>query len=110
MPIPICTLCVIFVAEGYARSESTIVFYIQRKEDAKRIYGTLEFCDTFFLGLNPHTMLAYEDDFLKISLNNIYANNNRQPDTWELSYIEMNANAVKVGNALFLLQFIGCFK
>lgn len=99
-----------FAANGCARSESTVVFYLQKLEDAKRNYGTLNFCDTFYYGMNPSTLLAYDEDHLKMSLKSMYETNKSAHRVPDIAYVEMNSYAVKVTtNSSIIARFFGRF-
>lgn len=74
--------------------------YLQRAEDAKRNYGTLLLCDTIYRGLNPKSVLAYDDEYLEESLREIYASHQDvKPES--ISFLEMDACGVKVNQISF---------
>ncbi|XP_054279479.1 fatty acid synthase-like [Macrosteles quadrilineatus] len=55
-------------ADGFVRSEATVAFYIQRKRDAKRSYGTVRKAHSLYMGLEPCSLLEinpYMETFLK---------------------------------------------
>lgn len=83
-------------ASGYGRSESTVILFLQRAQDAKRSYGSILFCDSFYFGCHSSSILGYTEDILKQALENIYEKNNFTNKTSELAFMEMNASGIKV--------------
>lgn len=71
------------------------MMYLQRVQDAKRSYGTLLFCDSIYRGLNPNSIIGYNDEYLEEGLKEIYsAHKNVSPAS--VSFLEMDAYGVKV--------------
>lgn len=84
------------LANGYGRSESTVVFFLQRAENAKRNYGSLIFCDTLYYGLNSSTILDYGENILKDSLQIIYNRNNGFEISSKICFMELTGCGVQV--------------
>ncbi len=84
------------LAEGYGRSESTVVFFIQRAEDAKRQYATIVFSESYFLGSKPTTLLAYDQKTLVNFIKTIYEQNECADLISQLSFLELSACGLKV--------------
>ncbi len=85
----------IFIANGYGRSEAVVIFYLQKKEDAKRNYGTIMLCESVFCGINPNTFLGFDEQIIEKTFDEIYAKNGHvNPE--DVSFVEMDAMGVKV--------------
>lgn len=89
-------------ANGYVRSESSIALFLQRKQDAKRIYAKIEFCDTFYEGLLSHTLLGYDEEYLKNCLLKIYERNGGDAIAKDLAFMELSGTAIKVRKSYIL--------
>lgn len=83
-----------FTADGYTRSESCVVFFLQRKQDAQRIYGTIEDItvgDDFNKNLAPADL---ESENVEKVFKKTYEKN---PNIIkELSYLECSGEGLKV--------------
>ena len=84
------------------RSESTVALFLQRAQDAKRQYAKLEFCDVYFDGLSPHTLLGYDEEYLRNSLRRIYERNEGGVSAEDLAFIELTGCAIKVEYSKFI--------
>lgn len=86
-----------FLADGYARSDAVVCFYLQRAQEAKRSYGELKFCDVHYHGSNLSTLVGCDEKYLQISLKEIYRRNKFLENLSDVTYVEMNAYGFKVG-------------
>ncbi|KAK7571973.1 hypothetical protein V9T40_014445 [Parthenolecanium corni] len=82
-------------ANGFVRSESAVAFFLQREQEAKRQYAKLILCDTIFDGLSSHTLLGYDEEYLKNSLNKIYERNAEGTLAEDVAFLELTGSAVK---------------
>lgn len=93
-------------ANGYGRSEGTIVFYLQRAEDAKRNYGSVKLCDTYYYGLNPSTVLGCDEYYFKSSLEKIHQRySDSEKYISDVAYVEMNAYGCQVKLCVMYMSF-----
>lgn len=86
----------LFTANGFVRSEGAVVLFLQREQDAKRQYAKLLLCDTIFEGLSSHTLLGYDEEYLKNSLSKIYERNENASVVEDVAFVELTGCAVKV--------------
>jgi len=85
-----------FTANGYGRSEGAVVIFLQRKQDAKRSYGTVRLLDSFYCGVNPCTFIGFNEDSIETCLKEIYDNNHQNVQPSDICFLEMDACGVKV--------------
>lgn len=83
-------------ASGYVRSDGSVALFLQRKQDAKRIYAKFNFCDTLYEGLLRHTLLGYDEEYLRNSILKIYERNGGDAIAKDLAFLELSGTAVKV--------------
>lgn len=83
-------------ANGYARSESVVCFYLQRAEDAKRNYGEIKFCDSIYMGSEARSLMGYDENYLKTAWHNLFRANNSILDSSDITFVEMTAFGLKV--------------
>ncbi|KAF6204600.1 hypothetical protein GE061_018760 [Apolygus lucorum] len=87
-------------ADGYARSETCVTFFLQRKKDANRIYGTILAADVLCHGNKSEAFtefpLSRYDEFLI----DTYKNANVDPN--DLAYVEAYGAASKKLDAMEL--------
>ncbi|KAK7602862.1 hypothetical protein V9T40_006836 [Parthenolecanium corni] len=84
------------IANGFVKSESTVVFFLQREEDAKRQYAKLLLCDNIFEGLSSHTLTGYDEEYLKNSLSKIYERNMDSVPSEDIAFVELTGCAIKI--------------
>lgn len=83
-------------ANGFVRSEGTVAFFLQREQDAKRHYAKLLLCDNIFDGLSSHTLLGYDEEYVKNSLTQIYERNMNSLYPEDIGFVELTGCATKV--------------
>lgn len=84
------------LANGFVRSESSVALFLQREQDAKRIYARINFCDSLYDGSLHHTLLGYDEEYLKNLLLKIYERNGGDAIAADLAFMELSGSAVKV--------------
>lgn len=72
-----------------------VILYLQRASDAKRSYGSVLFSETVYRGLSLKSFLGFDETFIEEALRSMYSKH-EHVDPREVSYIEMDANGVKV--------------
>lgn len=82
-------------AQGFGRSDCVVILYLQRASDAKRSYGSLLFSETIYRGLSLKSFLGFDETFIEETLRAIYSKH-RNVDPNDISFVEMDANGVKV--------------
>jgi len=83
------------VAEGFGRSDCVAILYLQRASDAKRSYGSLLFSETIYRGLSLKSFLGFDEIFIEETLRTMYSKHEKL-DPRDISFVEMDANGVKV--------------
>ena len=88
------------LANGYARSESTVFLFLQRENEAKRIYAKLNNVDTMFCGEESDTLLKPKEDAFVKFLKSFY----EHPRAIEkpIGFIEADGSADKVSSAKWI--------
>lgn len=86
---------IIFAANGYGRSEATVLMFLQRAQDAKRNYGTVMLSKSLLYGINPHTPLDFDEKLVEETFKDIYENH-KEVKPEDIKYFEMDASGVKV--------------
>lgn len=83
-----------FLANGYGRSEAVVLLYLQRAEEAKRIYATISHSDATFCGYEANTLLKPKQEALYHFLKQFYSTCNVSPR--DIGYLEADGSADKV--------------
>ncbi len=73
-----------------------MILFLQKAEDAKRVYSTIKLCDRAYKSATRLNLIEYEENFVRDAIKNIYAQN-KSCHPSDISFVEMNACAVKVG-------------
>ncbi|XP_065211043.1 fatty acid synthase-like [Planococcus citri] len=81
-------------ADGYGRSDSLVVLFIQRANDAKRIYASIDFTGYTYFGSNPSSLLNFNEELLKNSMSQLYEENDYE-HIKNVSFVEMSACGLK---------------
>lgn len=81
-------------ADGYARSEGGVAFFLQKKEDALRTYGTLVDADHCFIGSSQQYFGELRSGAVVPFLKRIYSTNNIDPK--RIMFVEAHGEASKV--------------
>lgn len=95
-----------FSANGFVRSECSVVFFLQREQDAKRQYAKLLLCDVIFEGLSSHTLLGYDEKYLKNSLRKIYERNENAAVAEDIAFLELTGCAVEVNQSIINFKML----
>lgn len=82
------------IADGYSRSEASIAFFLQKKEDALRSYGTLVDVAHNYQGSKKAAFIDSAKGRLGSILKDIYKKNNITPDS--VGFVEAIGTASKV--------------
>lgn len=98
-------LRLIYAASGYARSDAFVALFLQRAEDAKRIYSTIDFSGYTYYGANPNSLLGYDENLLKDSLLDMYSEKNYKGYK-DVDFVEMHACGLKVWGKLHFFGII----
>ncbi|XP_065212158.1 fatty acid synthase-like [Planococcus citri] len=77
-------------ADGYGRSDSLVVLFIQRASDAKRMYASIDFTGYTYFGSNPSSFLNFDEELLKRSTPHLYKEKDYD-HIKDLTFIEMSA-------------------
>lgn len=83
-----------FSADGYNRSEGSVAFFLQRKEDALRSYGTPIVDNAIFIGSKNISFSQVSKDSIKTCLENYYRS--KHIDPLLIAYVEAAGVASKV--------------
>lgn len=92
----ISNYCHYLIANGFVRSESTVALFLQREQDAKRIYAKINFSDSLYDGSFPQTILGHSEEYLRNLLSTIYERNGGDTIAADLAFMELSGSAVKV--------------
>ncbi|CAG2055327.1 unnamed protein product, partial [Timema podura] len=85
--------CLIQQGDGFARSDSCVVLYLQKARDAKRIYATVVHSDKEFFGDRKAGLVRPLDDPLISLLSRFYDKCGIDPS--EIAFLEANGCGVK---------------
>ena len=86
------------IANGYARSESVVCFYVQRAEDGNRSYGEVVFCDLRYLGNEIPLFINYGEKYVTTCMEQLFEaiRSESKSDLSNIAFVEMNACGHKV--------------
>ncbi|XP_075231646.1 fatty acid synthase-like [Lycorma delicatula] len=87
-------------ADGYGRGEACVVFFLQRKEDAKRSYGTIINVKSSYIGERNEQFLESSSDGFKSLLEETYNESSVDPST--IAYLEADGTGIKSQDTLEL--------
>ena len=94
-----CVLLIVyfllFVANGYARSEAICVVYLQKAREAKRIYATVVHCKTNCDGYKEQGITYPSGEIQGVLLQDFYKECGIEPSS--VDYIEAHGTGTKVG-------------
>ena len=83
-----------FAANGYTRSEAVCVIYLQKAQEAKRIYATVIHCKTNCDGYKEQGITYPSGQMQKALLDDFYKECGVNPST--IDYIEAHGTGTKV--------------
>lgn len=83
-----------FLANGYGRSDSIIVYYLQKAKDAKRSYATIVGVNTSFSGDRKGNFIELSDEKMVAFIRNFY--DRCQVDPRDVEYVECYGCGLKV--------------
>ncbi|KAL6953870.1 hypothetical protein U1Q18_045553 [Sarracenia purpurea var. burkii] len=86
-------------ANGYGRSDALVCLFIQRADDAKRIYASIDFTGYTYFGSNSDSYYNFNEDVLKNSFQELLRQDNYD-EFADISYVEMSACGFQVGRRL----------
>ncbi|BES92903.1 polyketide synthase [Nesidiocoris tenuis] len=92
-------------AGGYARSEACVSIFLQRKEHAKRIYGTILAADVLTHGSKDTAFSEYPTGMYEKFLRDVYTR--AEIDVNELAYVEAYGSASRKLDAMELNALAG---
>lgn len=81
------------------RSEGVVAYFLQRKEDANRVYANIINIDSKCLGSRNSSFIKFDIELEKF-LSNFYKNS--RCDKKNIGYLEPEGMAVKVSVLLFI--------
>ncbi|XP_065212331.1 fatty acid synthase-like [Planococcus citri] len=82
-------------ANGYGRSDGLVTLFIQRADDAKRNYATIDFSGFTYFGSNPNSYFNFDENLLRDAIDDLYKRKNYET-TDDISFIEMSACGLKM--------------
>ncbi|KAL6953873.1 fatty-acid synthase system [Sarracenia purpurea var. burkii] len=77
-------------ANGYGKSDALVCLFIQRADDAKRIYASIDFTGYTYFGSNSNSYYNFDEDVLKNSFQHLLQQNNYN-EFDDVSFVEMSA-------------------
>lgn len=86
-------------ANGYGRSEGVVFLFLQRANEAKRIYATVSHVDASFCGEKANTFLKPQEEAFVDFFQKFYTDFPVPMD--DVAYLEADGSADKVGNFQF---------
>ncbi|XP_014245947.1 fatty acid synthase-like [Cimex lectularius] len=91
------TKCFSADADGYSRAEACVVFFLQRKEHAKRVYASLLGIKSFNFGSREVGFGEFDEEKYKVLVEDVYKSSNVDPN--DVAYVEAHGCASKIIDA-----------